>query len=313
MLLQTVRTWFNRPAAGLPPMLEPSLADAIDRLPQTGGKSLPSSRPISDTWPYERLKVAEMLWGEGAVRPGGAPEVVRLGRTLTGTSSATVMLVGAGPGGAAAGIAQNLGLIVTGFEADPALAAVAVERLRRSPMTKRIQTRTWDPWNPAFGRHEFHHAICVEPLRGAPSVPFLTACTEALRPAGQFVMAELVADQQLDRGDEQLAAWARLEPTRGLDFPTEREITRSLSRLGFHVRVAEDITERHIHLCLLGWRVLVRELKRDNLPVSHAYWMLREAELWQTRIKLMQQGKLRLVRWHAQGRPASFASGHELV
>jgi len=96
-------------------------------------------------------------------------------------------------------------------------------------------------------------------------------------------------------------------------LPTEREITRSLSRLGFHVRAAEDITARHVHLCLLGWRVLVRELKRDNLPLSHAYWMVREAELWLNRVKLMQQGKLRLVRWHALGRPAPLASGAELI
>jgi len=40
---------------------------------------------------------------------------------------------------------------------------------------------------------------------------------------------------------------------------------------------------------------------------------MREAELWQTRIKLMQQGRVRLVRWHALGRPASFASGHDLT
>jgi hypothetical protein len=93
-------------------------------------------------------------------------------------------------------------------------------------------------------------------------------------------------------------------------MPTEREITRSLSRLGFHVRAAEDITARHVHLCLLGWRVLVRELKRDNLLLPHAYWMVREAELWLNRVKLMQQGKLRLVRWHALGRPTS---GHDVI
>jgi cyclopropane fatty-acyl-phospholipid synthase-like methyltransferase len=232
-----------------------------------------------------------------------------LGRPLVSTASFSLLLVGGGPGGAGLAFAKDLGLWVTAFEADPALAAVATERIRRTKLSKRVETRLWDPDAPAFGPDTYHHAICLEPLCGRPVVPLLTACAASLRPAAQIVLTELVADEPLARQDPAMLAWARLEPSRGPDLPTEREISRAMTRLGFDVRVAEDITAHHLECCLQGWRLLVRELKRDNLPLARAYCMVREAELWMNRLKLMQQGKLRLVRWHGFSRAGTLLVG----
>ncbi len=53
---------------------------------------------------------------------------------------------------------------------------------------------------------------------------------------------------------------------------------------------------------MLGWRVMLREL-RDRKPTrQEAIQMVSEAELWLLRRRLIRNGKLRMMRWHAMSR-----------
>ena len=47
---------------------------------------------------------------------------------------------------------------------------------------------------------------------------------------------------------------------RNADVPTEATISRVLGRLGFEIRVVEDISQRHAKLAVRGWRDAVRAL-----------------------------------------------------
>jgi hypothetical protein len=116
------------------------------------------------------------------------------------------------------------------------------------------------------------------------------------------MLVELVADGPLDPTDRTVARWAELERRDPENVPAERTITRVLGRLGFDVRVTEDVSDRHMRQALFGWRAAVRTLA-DSQP-SHAEMLLlvNEAELWLMRLRLFRRGQLRLVRWHAMGR-----------
>jgi hypothetical protein len=51
-----------------------------------------------------------------------------------------------------------------------------------------------------------------------------------------------------------------------------------------------------------GWRMAVQAME-DTRPTLHELALIvREAELWLARYRLMRAGRLRLVRWHAIGR-----------
>ena len=142
-----------------------------------------------------------------------------------------LLLIGAGSGGPPRGIASELGVWVSGFEANHRLAALANERSVRAGLGRRAQVTTWDPRVPKFPLHYYHHGMALEPLRGCKPEPTLAAVSLALKPGGQLVLVEIVADLKLDAADPAVAAWVRLD-RRPPDVPSELAITRVLGRLG---------------------------------------------------------------------------------
>ena len=65
------------------------------------------------------------------------------------------------------------------------------------------------------------------------------------------------------------------------------------------MRVAEDVSDRHIENALIGWRVAIRELRRRKPPPLMAAHLVAEAEIWLLRVKLLREKRLRMMRWHA--------------
>jgi hypothetical protein len=293
MLLESVRSWLGG-ASSAPGTGPPFLGE----MEQARDADLPV-KP-EGPWPPGRVEVCEQIWGEGFLFPGGAEEVMRLAGPLGLSSAASLLLVGAGGGGAPRAIASQLGVWVSGFESDPDLAALAMERCTRARLGRRATVEMWYPQAPSFRIQAYHHGLALEPLRDAKPEPVLAALTGALKPRGQLMLVETVAGEPLDAADPLVATWRRLE-RRSAELPTERGITRMLGRLGFEVRVAEDITQRHIHLAVLGWRAAVRDMKGERPAPARAARLVAEAELWLIRLRMMREGRARMVRWHAIG------------
>ena len=170
-------------------------------------------------WPSARISVAEALWGEGFLFPGGGAEVLRLAKPLGLSAASSLLLIGAGSGGPPRCIAEEFGVWVTGYEANARLVELANERSQRAGLGRRAQVEPWDPLAPKFPRRYFHHGMAIEPLRGAAPEPLLAAASLALKPGGQFVLLEVVADLPLDPADPMVATWARLDhrPARGAE------------------------------------------------------------------------------------------------
>jgi cyclopropane fatty-acyl-phospholipid synthase-like methyltransferase len=252
-------------------------------------------------WPSARIAVAEALWGEGFLFPGGATETLRLAKPLGLSEAASLLLIGAGAGGSARAIAAELGVWVSGFEANHHLSELANERSVRAGFGRRAEIQAWSPRAPKFPLHYFHHGMAIEPLRGAKSEPTLAAVSLALKPGAQLVLVELVAEEPLDPADPTVAAWTRLDHRTG-SVPSEFSITKVLTRLAFDVRIAEDMTRRHLMHVTDGWADAVQAMAANRPSMRQVGWILREAELWLARSRLMRAGKLRLVRWYAIGR-----------
>lgn len=272
-------------APALPPLAAgaPAAPRAPDRPP------LPGLTPL--------LALRHDLCGEGFLFPDGAEEVVRLARPLGLSDAASVALLGAGSGGPVTAITTAFGAWVSGFEADPALLAVAIEHCRRGGHGKRISVAPWQPAAPELPRAHFHHALSLFALAGAAPKSVLAALALALRPRGQLVLLDLVAAPDLEP-DASFANWARLE-ARPPHLPMEREITGLLGALGCDVRVAEDVSERHVEAIIAAWRALVRPLASARPPLARAKLLVAEAERWLLRVRLLQAGRIRLIRWHA--------------
>jgi SAM-dependent methyltransferase len=249
-------------------------------------------------WPCSRIAVAEALWGEGFLLPGGGEEVLRLAKPLGLSEASSLLLVGAGTGGPPRHIAAELGVWVTGYEANPRLVTLANERSQRAGLGRRAQVEGWEPQRPKFPAGYFHHAMAIEPLRGESPGPLLDAVTRALKPGGQFVLEDIVADRPLQPEDPMVETWARLAH-RAPAAPGEPAITDALTQRGFDVRIVEDVSRRQMQQVLLGWRAIVQTMRQAHPGVRQVSVIVREAELWLARIRLMRARRLRLVRWHA--------------
>jgi SAM-dependent methyltransferase len=294
-----MRDWF-----GASPMPK-----ATARAPGVAARALaaahdPQSAPedIEDCpWPDARLEVVDALWGDGFQFPGGEAETLRLVKPLGLSAATSLLVVGAGSGGPPCSIATELGVWVTGYEADHELLNAATERSLRAGLSRRAQIAAWDPESPSFERGYFHHGLALEPLRDALVEPTLAALAQALKPGGHLVLLETVADNPLDPEDPLVAAWQRLDGRRLDRLPAEITITRALGRLGFDDRIVEDVSKRHMQQSVSGWREAVRGMEQMKPSPREAAQLIREAELWLLRIRLFRSRALRLVRWHAIG------------
>lgn len=277
-------------------------------VPATAGLVLPAAVPVHPVhtaeapphtrWTPERIGVTNALWGEGFGFPAGDEETLRFAKPLVLSKASSLLLIGVGAGGPAWSVANTFGAWVSGFEADPTLAMLASERRARSGLGKRVEIKTWDPREPSFSGRSYHHAMALEALRGAQIGAVLVSIFRALSPGSQLVMIDLVADTPLDPHDAAVAAWCALDE-RPATIPSERAITSALGRLGFDVRVAEDISLRHMQQALRGWHQLLRGMQANKPSPAIARAIVQEAELWLRRMSLMRVHKIRLVRWHA--------------
>ncbi len=291
MLLDAVRQWFGPRTS----TVRPDPARSADQ--PENALVVTASEPPPTAWTTARLGLSERLWGEGFLFPGGAEETLRLVAPLGLNGELNLLLVGAGAGGPPRVIGAQFGAWVAGFEADPGLAGLAAERCNGARLGGRAKVEMWNPQAPSLRAQAYHHGLALEPLRNAQFSAVLSAITSALRPGGQLVMVDLVADEALDHAEPTVAAWRQAE-RRSADLPTERGVTRMLGRLGFEVRLAEDITDRHVRLATAGWSSFLRGL--DERPsASAAPVLVSEAELWALRLRLIRGGRLRMVRWQA--------------
>ena len=292
-MLASVTGLFRRPRT------PPSAAEArrAERAPPAP-LAVPAEAPARLDWPVERMTVADALWGPGFTLPGGEAEVLRLAAPLGLSAACSVLLVGCGAGGPARCLAERLETWVDGFEHDPALLAVAKRRCAAAGLGRRTRIEAWDPAAPRFPARASHHALALEPLRHGTAALVLPAIAAALRPGGNLVLIETVAEAAAP-----LADWLRAE--RREPPPTAAAVTRALEGLGFDVRVVEDMTERHVQLTVRGWRALVEAMGEERPTPARAAPVVREAERWLRRARLMRSGQVRLMRWHALGREAT--------
>jgi len=301
MRLAALRNPFIRsrpPVPAAPPAAEPARPVAL----------APALAAPAVRWTPARIAIADELWGDGFVFPGGDEEVLRLTVPLGLSEASTLLLLGAAAGGAARAVVTGLGAWISGHEADPALVAVAAWRLPRAGMlvARRASVVPWNPQAPVFRRRGFDHALALEALRGAPGRPvpvadLLLALAGALRPGGHLVLVDVVATGRLDPADPMVRSWAEAEG-RAPNLPTEAALTAALAELRFDVRVTEDISARHMRLAVQGWKRLVRDLAAAHPDRPRAAAVVAEAEVWMRRLKLMHAGQVRLVRWDAIGR-----------
>jgi hypothetical protein len=251
---------------------------------------------MAGAWSADRVAIAESLWGEGFLSPGGSAEVMRLAVPLGATAASTMLLVGLGAGGPPRVLATGVGAWISGYDADQGLVQLARARINREGPTlaKRASAALWTDKVATAKPHSCHHGVMLDGLRGADPAGMLAGVAGMIRPGGQLAMMELVAEAS----DPAIDAWRALERRRS-PLPREADITACLTSLGLEVRVVEDQSPRHIRQTLRGWQTLVHVLDSAKPSPAQAALLVMEAEIWLRRLRLIEAGQVRMMRWSA--------------
>lgn len=234
---------------------------------------------------------ADRLWGQGMALPGGTAEVLRLAALLPLSPETTLLLAGTGAWAAGGVVAGARGCFVAAH--DPAAPPAG------RPGRGRVAAEAFEAAAPSFRPGFHHHALLLEPFRGGGTPDgLLGAAAAALRPGGQMVLLDLVA-----RGGG-AGPWEdrwRAAEGRPATPPAEAAVPAALRRAGFDLHVVEDAGRRQREAVLGSWRALILALQGEGTrPVAaDAVSLVQEAEAWLLRLRLMQEGRLRLLRWHA--------------
>ncbi|MBE9606311.1 hypothetical protein IAI18_15715 [Acetobacteraceae bacterium H6797] len=273
------------PDSILPPELGP---EPEEESPPSGPSAVDLALP----------EIRSRLWGKGHCLPGGEEEVLRLAALLPLTSANTLLLVDGGPGGAASAIATQRGCWISAYESEQEHLAEAAPLLR--PFGRRIAMDGYVGAVPAFKERGHEHALALEPLRrGGDAARFLAAITAGLKPSGQLVLTEIVLGQQ-GPGAELLPVWCRAEGRSGPP-PAESAMRAAFKEARLQVHVTEDLGDRQRKQVLAGWARLCAGMAETGRRPSRAQAaaMVKEAEAWLLRLKLLDLGRIKLRRWHA--------------
>lgn len=260
------------------------------------GEVMAAAAARPDRPPAPRGNLAHRLWGDGFALPGGQAEVLRLAGLLPLSPATTLLLVGQDAGGAAEAIARTRGAWISSYLPDPAQVKRAQELLRR--LGRQATAQVWDQSGPpAFPARFHHHAMALEAMRTAADPrSVIEAIAPALKPGGQLVLLEVVAD----RPQACPARWLSLEGRAGPPPPAAM-VEAWLRELGFALHVTQDVSERHAACVVEGWSRLLGEVSRgaERRDPGFAAALVAEAEAWLFRHRLIGAGVLRLHRWHA--------------
>jgi hypothetical protein len=250
-------------------------------------------------WPPERQAVTDRLWGAGFNVPGGEAEIVRLARPTGASADNRLLMVGMGGGGAATAIVRSTHTWVTGMEAEPELLSAARARAEADHLGRRVAMEAWDPRRPVFPKGAHKNCLALEPMRQTVCSVVLPALTAAIEVRGNLVVTDLISTEPLNAGEPTVARWVRLDRRDPAVIPTAGAVSAVLEACGMDLRIAEDISQRHMGQTLLGWQRVLEELAEHKPTAREAAFVVSEAELWLLRHRLIEAGRLRMMRWHA--------------
>jgi SAM-dependent methyltransferase len=271
----------------------------IDAPPE--GREAPELQPVTeehkknDKWSAERIKVAELIWGDGFTFPGGADHVLQMVKPMTLTSAKSMLDIGCGLGGATRAIAKTFGTWVVGMEASPALAAAGMQYSEMAGLAKKAPVQHFDPAKIEFPAKKYDAILLRNVFSNLTDKHRLLVQVEkALRPGGAMLVSDF-AIGKIGASSAALSTWIAAE-----DHPpqlcTLDDFKREFEGLKLDTRVSEDMTAEFRGIVVQGWANLADILQGKQVDPGEAAALAKEIKLWQLRLAALDSGDLRVVR-----------------
>lgn len=252
-----------------------------------------------DPWDDHRIDIAQLIWGRGYCGPGGPEYIIAMSKLLAMTPELSMLHLGAGLGGPSRTLAEHFGVWVTGLEPSKSLAQAGNHLSTMAGMTKKAPVQQLDLAleNPLIRRYD--RVLVDGYLAQRPNkADAMTMIDAALKPEGLVLITDYFLADDGSVANADYRDWLQGEP-RQLNLVTAPEFVEATTKAGLGVRVNEDRTEEHIDLIRKAWAgadKIVADLLQQPGQEHLSKIVLKEAELWSKRAKVLTGGQLQFRR-----------------
>ena len=264
---------------------------------EMGELSQDAVRYQSPEWLSKRLEIMQEIWGKGMVGPGDPAYILNLVKPFGLDPAFTVVEVGAGLGGATRTIADHFDIWMTGLESDREVAKAGMELSTMAGLAKRAPIHFFDADKYQFRESSIDCVFSKEALYLVEDKKrLLYEIINMIKPRGQLLFTDYVLAE--DANKKGVATWIKEEPV--TPFPwTQREYEAALTEARLDIRIKEDITDDVYKIVTSSWAAFLTGLRGRELDKATSDAIEEAVELWTRRTKAIDNGVLRLCRFHA--------------
>jgi cyclopropane fatty-acyl-phospholipid synthase-like methyltransferase len=254
-------------------------------------------------WDDKRLETTQLIWGEGYCGPGGAEYVASMSKLLGMTSEMSVSVIGAGLGGPSRVLAEQFGAWITGYEESEHLAEKGMELSKKAGLEGKAPINHYTPSIKDPFERTFDRAYSKEALYTVEDKPrLLKNLFEHLKDGGLFLINDYTLGSTESLANHDVQKWLRQEPLHPYPVPSET-MEKMLTDCGYMLRVNEYFTDSYIDMIAKSWvgvaEVIESLNKQEEDQTDTIQRLIKEAEFWNLRSKLLKEGHLRVWRFLA--------------
>ncbi len=296
-LMLRLKTWWQgvelKELEGPPPAApepEPAKPDTL---------SQDTIERLKQPWQPERIAMAQAIWGEGFLTPGGPEYVEYMVKPLGLTNESVVLDIGAALGGPARLMAKDFNAWITGLESDAGLAEQAMAMSTKAGLAKKAPIEHFDRTQVPIDEAKYHCIFSKEALfRIENKEELVPRMKKGLKPRGQLLFSDFVVSEP-GASNDALTAWAEVHhPTP--EFWAKQDYVSRLKALKLDVRVDEDITDRLRSEILHGCARFVDSASAAKAKLTRLdkVALASELEYWARCVAAIDSGVLRVCRIH---------------
>ncbi len=295
--------WEGYEYAAPPPAKTPASGPAVEaKHPDPVKPPMDGKVVVKDQWPPERIKVAQLIWGDGFTFPGGERFAVEMARPLELDDGKTAADLGCGLGAGTRAIATQYGAWMEGYELSLDLARAGNNVSRTLNMEKKAPIGLLDVVDGSFKPKRYDGVLVRNVFSLISEKPkLLTRLVHGMKPGGRLVVLDWTVAREEAMGDA-LDAYRMGEAT-APRLSTIPQFTAQIEAAGLVVKVADDFTEAFRAVVLEGWARIETIVDRGQLSPAEGKSLMDEAQLWARRLAAIASGDLRVGRFLAERKP----------